>query len=351
MPKYISEGTGIVGRSECYRKGNAEDYRGYVSVPVSGSECQRWTSQYPHKHTRTPANYPTFGLGNHNYCRNPDDEKTAWCYTTNPLKRWEYCNADGDGKRRTGDECFNQANAVDYRGVVSQTVSGKTCQRWTSQYPQSHTRTPYNYPTSGLGDHSFCRNPDNSKTAWCYTTDSKKRWEYCNVGKAGSYCECYKKRNAYDYRGSVSVTVSRKKCQRWSSVTTYRASSLGDHNFCRSPLNLKSRAWCYTNVQNAAWEYCNVENPGDHCECYTNGHAKDYRGFVSVTKSGKKCQQWTSQSPHKHTRTPENYPTFGLGNHNYCRSPDNVNTAWCYTTDSSKRWEYCNVGNPKNTCG
>ena len=30
-----------------------------------------------------------------------------------------------------------------------------------------------------------CRNPDNSKTLWCYTTDKKKRWEYCSVPRCG----------------------------------------------------------------------------------------------------------------------------------------------------------------------
>lgn len=27
-----------------------------------------------------------------NYCRNPDGELRPWCFTTNPNKRWEYCN-------------------------------------------------------------------------------------------------------------------------------------------------------------------------------------------------------------------------------------------------------------------
>ena len=32
------------------------------------------------------------GLGQHNYCRNPSSGSTIWCYTTDPVKRWEYCD-------------------------------------------------------------------------------------------------------------------------------------------------------------------------------------------------------------------------------------------------------------------
>jgi len=69
-----------------------------------------------------------------------------------------------------------------------------------------------------------------------------------------------------------------------------------------------------------------------------------YRGFVSNTKSGKNCQKWTVQAPHKHENTPQKKPNKGLGDHNYCRNPDGEKTIWCYTDDVSKRWEYCDVG-------
>ena len=76
--------------------GKHEDgYRGCQSKTVSGRTCQKWTSQKFHKHTRTPENvkFAGKGLGDHNNCRNPDDEPNGiWCYTTDPDKRWEYCD-------------------------------------------------------------------------------------------------------------------------------------------------------------------------------------------------------------------------------------------------------------------
>merc|ERR1719410_2756052 len=66
-------------------------YRGCQTRTKSGRECMKWTVQSPHKHVNTPAKKPNMGLGDHNYCRNPDGHKTLWCYTTDKNKRWEEC--------------------------------------------------------------------------------------------------------------------------------------------------------------------------------------------------------------------------------------------------------------------
>ncbi|XP_077999987.1 apolipoprotein(a)-like [Glandiceps talaboti] len=344
--------------SECYNQANAADYRGVVSYTETGKECQKWTSQSPQSHSYTPAAYPTSGLGDHNYCRNPSDDPKTWCYTTDPGVRWQYCSISAVGtacpKTIEGVDlsCFKYLQATDYRGTLSVTSTGKKCQRWTVQTPNAHGYTPDKFPNTGLGAHNYCRNPGNDETAWCYTTEGV-RWEYCDVEGFRCMTECYHKANGADYRGTVSVTESGHTCQKWSSqspqthsytIAAYPAGGLGDHNYCRNPGG-DSRTWCYTTTEGVRWEYCNVGPAVDVCDmsCFTDLKATDYKGTLSVTNTGKECQQWTVQTPNTHSYTPEKFPNGGLGAHNYCRNPGNDETAWCFTTTEGVRWEYCDV--------
>ena len=47
-----------------------QDYRGIVNTTAEGIPCQRWDSQFPHRHKYDPASRPAAGL-QANYCRNP----------------------------------------------------------------------------------------------------------------------------------------------------------------------------------------------------------------------------------------------------------------------------------------
>lgn len=47
-------------------------------------------------------------------------------------------------------------------------------------------------------------------------------------------------------------------------------------------------------------------------DCRT-GYGKDYHGKIAVTATGKTCQEWRLQTPHKHDFfTPETHPRSGL---------------------------------------
>ena len=67
------------------------NYNGTVSTTKSGITCQKWTDNTPH-FIGYSADLQVIGLGDHNYCRNyENDEDGPWCFTTNPRKQWEYC--------------------------------------------------------------------------------------------------------------------------------------------------------------------------------------------------------------------------------------------------------------------
>ena len=89
---YWAKGFGGKKCDERIRGWRQNGYRGCANKTVSGRKCQKWTVQWPHRHSRTPWKYRGKGLGNHNYCRNPDGEPGGiWCYTNDRRKRWEYC--------------------------------------------------------------------------------------------------------------------------------------------------------------------------------------------------------------------------------------------------------------------
>ena len=153
------------------------EYRGSVSVTRNGIKCQHWASQEPHTHKHTLENFPNAGL-EENFCRNPDGSQMAWCYSSDPLVRWDYCDVPYCNERL---DCGTAAlDQTDYRGSISVTESGKVCQNWTSQEPHPHKYTPASFPAAGLED-NHCRNPSGEARAWCFTSDPEDRWEFCNV--------------------------------------------------------------------------------------------------------------------------------------------------------------------------
>ena len=87
-------------------------YRGFKDTTISGRLCKNWNEKSYRKDTLrreldkdTPEErykiYGNTGLGNHNFCRNPFSKSSnkndlskfnrIWCYTTDPLKGWDYC--------------------------------------------------------------------------------------------------------------------------------------------------------------------------------------------------------------------------------------------------------------------
>ena len=102
----------------------------------------------------------------------------------------ESCDYDRGDCFHDHSECYRRPDAKDYRGTVSTTRGGASCQRWSSQEPQAHVVTHANYPRAGLGGHNYCRNADGEETAWCYTLDENLRWDFCTLPER-SETPCY----------------------------------------------------------------------------------------------------------------------------------------------------------------
>ncbi|XP_070534535.1 uncharacterized protein [Ptychodera flava] len=178
----------------------------------------------------------------------------------------------------------------------------------------------------------------------------------CQTGMAS---ECYTTEDGHDYLGSVSTTETGLECQYWSEQSPHAHTShkpypsLKGHNYCRNPDGSGDKPWCYTTDPDTRWEYCAVGNSQwmcdeDDIECFERYDGRDYMGHISVTETGKTCQSWNVQTPHRHSYRGDDY----LGEHNYCRNPNYSSRPWCYTMDPDILWQYCDVcGNGQTFTG
>ncbi|XP_029817474.1 plasminogen [Manacus vitellinus] len=247
----------------------------------------------------------------------------------------------------------------DYRGTEAKTWRGIPCQKWAEKIPHKPNYTPQKHPNAGL-EENYCRNPDGDENGpWCYTTDPTTRYDYCNIPECEDQIthteeECMQC-NGEDYHGEVSRTESGLQCQHWDAQEPHMHGFTLKHypekdlkmNYCRNP-DGELRPWCFTTSPTKRWEYCKiprctthppVSGPGSQC---LSGKGEDYRGRIAITESGNVCQRWNTQLPHKHGWIPDRYPCKGL-EENYCRNPDGEKRPWCYTINSSIRWEYCTI--------
>ncbi|RXN30138.1 hepatocyte growth factor activator [Labeo rohita] len=82
-----------------------------------------------------------------------------------------------------GERCYRDSG-VQYRGVANVTVSGSSCLPWNSDllFNELTVETVDSATRRGLGEHAYCRNPDQDKLPWCYTmTEQAVSWEYCDI--------------------------------------------------------------------------------------------------------------------------------------------------------------------------
>ena len=80
---------------------------------------------------------------------------------------------------------------MSYKGKVNWTKNNRKCQHWKKQRPHKHpVKDATKIPDDSLDEaQNYCRNPAInhiwSDSPWCYTTDRKVEWEFCNIPKCG----------------------------------------------------------------------------------------------------------------------------------------------------------------------
>ncbi|XP_047630434.1 hepatocyte growth factor-like protein isoform X3 [Phacochoerus africanus] len=330
---------------------NGVEYRGTVAITMGGLPCQRWNHRFPNDHKYTP----TLRNGlEENFCRNPDrDPGGPWCYTMDPAVRFQSCGI----KSCREAVCF-WCNGEDYRGSVDRTESGRECQRWDLQHPHPHPFEPLKFLDKNLDD-NYCRNPDGSERPWCYTTDPQVEREFCDLPRCGSGAQprqeattlnCFRGKGE-GYRGMVNTTAAGVPCQRWDAQhphqhrfapEKYACKDLRE-NFCRNPDGSEA-PWCFTSRPGMRVAFCyQIRRCNDDVrpeDCY-HGWGEQYRGSVSKTRKGVRCQSWSARTPHKPQFTPISDPEAQL-EENFCRNPDgDSHGPWCYTTDPGIPFDYC----------
>ena len=97
----------VAASAYCKRTPQGREYVGTVSVTENGLPCQRWDSQFPHRHDfgDRPDDFPDGDVSDaSNYCRNPDGQAAGlWCYTRDPQVKQENCGIP---------TCIGQCTAV-----------------------------------------------------------------------------------------------------------------------------------------------------------------------------------------------------------------------------------------------
>ncbi|XP_035022674.2 tissue-type plasminogen activator isoform X3 [Hippoglossus stenolepis] len=167
--------------------GRGEGYRGTWSIGHSGAECINWnaTSLRGKRFTARKVDATSLGLGNHNFCRNPDNDSNPWCYIYKGTQIvWELCSVPKCPEDKY-QEC-TLGSGQSYRGTASVTKSGSSCLPWDSPAVNRKHNNAWRSDALelGLGSHSFCRNPDADDGPWCHTyKDMKLIWELCNIPK------------------------------------------------------------------------------------------------------------------------------------------------------------------------
>jgi len=119
--------------SECCASSDCSDYRGRIAKTVTGRDCQPWDSEEPHDiqpSIKSRMDLGELSMLTENFCRNPNEHSTAWCYTMDEDKRWEDCGIPScpetlnKGVNSCWVPCGNKGGKCDWCGDGSCCMKG-----------------------------------------------------------------------------------------------------------------------------------------------------------------------------------------------------------------------------------
>jgi len=252
---------------------------------------------------------------------NHNDEtefKNSYCYGKKHIEEINKRKKSNDKmfSKNYYNEALTGIKGSGYRGTQNVTVSGRTCQKWTEKKPFiKYPITPSNYPNYGLGEHNYCRNPDNKETIWCYTTDDKKIWEFCQP--------------KYSYNSKGERVDAKIQYEDSELIIGKGSNYRGKQN--QSKFGQKCQPWI---------EGVNTDKKGDECTTLLKKYYNQQSSGISdqeISKFIKECK--IDNKIYTHNFNPNgNYKTSGL-DENYCRNPKGeFNTIGCITENG---WSDC----------
>lgn len=183
------------------------------------------------------------------------------------------------------------------------------------------------------------------------------------------------------YIGTVNHDKNGNECMDWleakriqGEITEPKDIKVAK-NYCRNPDDDTEGPWCFLKKPVVSsdpaenYAYCDIpkclnKEPTYEQHCYRddplvklgNGFripskGNMYRGRVSETISGIKCQNWAESKPWKPSPMIQKLlrGVYKGAYHNFCRNYDHDDAPWCYTTHRRRMWEKCDVPSCKDT--